>query len=185
MNTASKILATLAAAGALAFSAMGMAHDTPRESGAATKVVVVKQDGKLLPAGTVIHTRQPAPASPMIVTPFESLTFSPKEPGMPQIAPVKGVPEKEASGIVMKMGTGAFPMHTHTANYQLVVIKGVMKHWGADGSREQAPKMGPGSYWYQPAGQAHGDSCESDECVWFITLDGARDFHLVGSQAAK
>ena len=35
------------------------------------------------------------------------------------------------------------------------------------------------------AGQAHGDSCESDECVWFITLDGARDFHLVDSQAAK
>lgn len=185
MNTASKILATLAAAGALAFSAMGMAHDASHEPVTATKVVVVKHDGKPLPSGTVIRMRQARSANPMIVTPFESLTFSPKEPGMPQIAPVKGVPEKEASGIVMKMGPGAFPMHTHTANYQLVVIKGVMKHWGADGSREQAPKMGPGSYWYQPAGQAHGDSCESDECVWFITLDGARDFHLVDSQAAK
>ena len=127
----------------------------------------------------------PAPSkTPMIVTPFESLTFSAKEPGNPQIAPVKGQPEREASGIVMKMGRGAFPAHTHTANYQLVVIKGVMKHWGATGSQQSAPAMGPGSYWYQPAGETHGDACESDECVWFITFDGPRDFHLShGTQA--
>ncbi|WP_396270064.1 DUF4437 domain-containing protein [Ideonella sp.] len=118
-----------------------------------------------------------APASaPMIVTPFESLSFSPKQAGNPQIAPVKGQPEREASSIVMKMGRGVFPMHTHTASYQLVVIKGVMKHWGAQGNQKLAPKMGPGSFWYQPAGQAHGDACESDECVWFITFDGPRDF---------
>ena len=112
----------------------------------------------------------------MIVSPIESLKFSPKKPGEPQIAPVRGNPEKEASSIVMKMGRGAFPMHTHTANYQLVVIKGVMKHWDAKGSQKTAPPMGPGSYWYQPAGQAHGDACESDECVWFISFDGVRDF---------
>jgi quercetin dioxygenase-like cupin family protein len=112
----------------------------------------------------------------MIVTPFESLTFSAQKPGEPQIAPVRGNPEQEASSIVMKMGRGAFPMHTHTANYQLVVIKGVMRHWDANGSQQTAASMGPGSYWYQPAGQPHGDSCESDECVWFISLDGARDF---------
>lgn len=112
----------------------------------------------------------------MIVRPIETLQFSPKKPGEPQISAVKGNPEREASSIVMKMGRGAFPMHTHTANYQLVVIKGVMKHWDANGSQKTAPRMGPGSFWYQPAGQAHGDSCESDECVWFITFDGPRDF---------
>ncbi|MBQ0934515.1 DUF4437 domain-containing protein [Ideonella paludis] len=120
-------------------------------------------------------------ASPMIVTPYESLSFSAKQPGNPQIAPVKGQPEREASSIVMKMGRGAFPMHTHTANYQLVVIKGVMKHWDAKGSQKAAPKMGPGSFWYQPAGLAHGDACESDECVWFITFDGPRDFEAAAS----
>lgn len=112
----------------------------------------------------------------MMVSPFETLKFSPKKTGEPQIAPVRGNPEKEASSIVMKMGRGAFPMHTHTANYQLVVIKGVMKHWDASGSQKTAPRMGPGSYWYQPAGQAHGDACESEECVWFISFDGPRDF---------
>ena len=82
-------------------------------------------------------------ASPMIVSPYESLSFSAKQAGNPQIAPVKGQPEREASSIVMKMG--------------------------------------PGSFWYQPAGLAHGDACESDECVCFITFDGPRDFEAAAS----
>lgn len=110
------------------------------------------------------------------VQPFESLQFSKKEPGNPQIAPVRGNPEKEASSIVMKMGRGAFPMHTHTSDYQLVVIKGNMKHWGANQTQAQAVNMAPGSYWYQPASEVHADSCESDECVWYITFKGPRDF---------
>ncbi len=112
----------------------------------------------------------------MIVRPIETLQFSPKKSGEPQISPVRGNPEREASSIVMKMGRGAFPMHTHTANYQLVVIKGTMKHWDANGSQKTALPMGPGSYWYQPAGLAHGDACESSECTWFISFDGVRDF---------
>ncbi len=127
--------------------------------------------------GLALGTGLTSAAGPeMLVRPIESLQFSAKKPGEPQIAPVRGDPEREASSIIMKMGRGAFPMHTHTANYQLVVIKGVMKHWDATGSQKTAPRMGPGSYWYQPAGQAHGDACESDQCVWFITFDGVRDF---------
>lgn len=131
-----------------------------------------------LVAVTALHTAAAASkaADPMLVKPFSTLAFSEKVPGNPQISPVKGVPEKEASSIVMKMGRGAFPLHAHTANYQLVVIKGVMKHWDTSSSQQAAPEMGPGSFWYQPAGQVHGDACESDECVWFISLDGARDF---------
>lgn len=119
-----------------------------------------------------------AQTTTMKVVPFETLKFSKKEPGNPQIAPVNGNPEKEASSIIMKMGRGAFPLHTHTSDYQLVVIKGTMKHWGANQTQAQAVKMPPGSYWYQPAGEVHGDSCESEECVWFITFKGARDFAL-------
>jgi hypothetical protein len=118
-----------------------------------------------------------AKAENMSVISFDSLTFSKKEPGWPQIAPVKGDPTKGPSSIVMKMGKGAFPVHTHTSNYQLVVIKGQMKHWGVDSSRQQAKLMGPGSFWYQPANQQHADSCESKECTWFITHDGVRDYH--------
>jgi quercetin dioxygenase-like cupin family protein len=114
---------------------------------------------------------------------FESLKFSKKEPGNPQIAPVRGNPEKEGSSIIMKMGRGAFPLHTHTSDYQLVVIKGTMKHWGANQTQSQAVNMTPGSYWYQPASEVHGDSCESDQCVWYITFKGPRDFAL--AEAAK
>lgn len=119
-----------------------------------------------------------AQSDTMKVVPFGTLQFSKKEPGNPQIAPVRGNPEKEGSSIVMKMGRGAFPLHTHTSDYQLMVIKGTMKHWGTNQTQAQAVKMPPGSYWYQPAGEVHGDACESDECVWFITFKGPRDFSL-------
>ena len=124
--------------------------------------------------GWAVHAH--AQEATMKVVPYESLNFSKKEPGNPQIAPVRGNPEKEGSSIIMKMGRGAFPMHTHTSDYELVVIKGTMKHWGANQTQAQAAEMKPGSYWYQPAKEAHGDSCESDECVWFITFKGPRDF---------
>jgi len=112
----------------------------------------------------------------MKVVPFESLKFSKKEAGNPQIAPVRGNPEKEASSIIMKLGRGAFPMHSHSSDYELVVIKGTMKHWGVNQTQAQAVAMKPGSYWYQPAKEVHGDACESEQCVWFITFKGPRDF---------
>lgn len=139
---------------------------------------VVQQSLLALLAATAVHSAGATSkvADPMLAKPFSTLTFSEQVPGNPQISPVKGIPEKEASSIVMKMGRGAFPLHAHTSNYQLVVIKGVMKHWDTSSSQQASPEMGPGSFWYQPAGQVHGDACESDECVWFISLDGARDF---------
>lgn len=124
--------------------------------------------------GGAVHAQ--AQEATMKVVPFESLKFSKKEPGNPQISAVRGNPEKEGSSIIMKMGRGAFPMHTHTSDYELVVIKGTMKHWGANQTQAQAAEMKPGSYWYQPANEAHGDSCESEQCVWFITFKGPRDF---------
>ena len=124
--------------------------------------------------GGAVHAQ--AQEATMKVVPFESLKFSKKEPGNPQISAVRGNPEKEGSSIIMKMGRGAFPLHTHTSDYELVVIKGTMKHWGANQTQAQAAEMKPGSYWYQPANEAHGDSCESEQCVWFITFKGPRDF---------
>lgn len=81
----------------------------------------------VLSAATLGAALAAGPDKGMVVTPFESLKLSPKKAGEPQIAAVRGQPETEASSIVMKMGRGAFPMHTHTANYQLVVIKGDRK----------------------------------------------------------
>ena len=111
-----------------------------------------------------------------IVNSVQTLTLSAKKPGQPQIAAVLGNPEREASFMVIKMGRTAFPLHTHNANYQLVVVKGVMRHWDATGSRQSASRMGHGSCWHQPTGQTQGYSRESDECVWFIYFDGVRDF---------
>ena len=111
----------------------------------------------------------------------QDMVFTPKSPDMPQIAVVHGNREAGPSSMVMKKGKGAFPMHSHTANYQLVVIQGTMKHWDETGSRATAKPIGPGGFRYQPANQLHADACESEECTWFITFDGPHDFHPVAT----
>jgi quercetin dioxygenase-like cupin family protein len=77
--------------------------------------------------------------------------------------------------MLMRMAKGAGVLHYHTADYDLVVIEGQMRHWLEGQVEEQTPTLGPGSYWYQPKMQPHADSCLSDSCVMFITWSGKRD----------
>ncbi len=56
-----------------------------------------------------------------------------------------------------------------------------MKHWDASGSEVDARVIGPGGHWFQPGGQAHADSCLSDECLMVIHWSGARDARLAES----
>jgi hypothetical protein len=37
------------------------------------------------------------------------------------------------------------------------------------------PTLRPGSYWFQPGNQAHGDECLSDECLIFVSWQGKMD----------
>ena len=73
------------------------------------------------------------------------------------------------------------PMHTHTADYHLVVIEGTMKHWAAGETEATAKPLGPGSYWFQPGGQPHADACISDKCVMHVVWSGRRDGKLAES----
>lgn len=77
---------------------------------------------------------------------------------------------------------GKFPAHfdagphTHTGAYHGVVIKGVMTN--PFGNEANPPRMGPGSYWYVPAGMAHSTACVSDEpCEFYFYADSGFDFH--------
>jgi hypothetical protein len=67
------------------------------------------------------------------------------------------------------------PEHTHTGAYHGVVIRGVMTN--PFKGEENPPKMGPGSYWYVPAGTPHATACVSAEpCEFYFHADGAFDF---------
>lgn len=58
-------------------------------------------------------------------------------------------------------GGASSPAHTHSSAYHGVVISGVMAN---PFNHEPDPaKMGPGGYWYVPAGVEHVTACLSEE----------------------
>jgi beta-alanine degradation protein BauB len=94
----------------------------------------------------------------------------------PEIAIVSGDLQK-GGAFFLKLPAGAKPgLHTHSADYHAVLISGAHKHW-QPGEDKKAKVLPPGSYWYQPGKQAHGDECTGAEpCVIYVVMDGAFDF---------
>lgn len=67
------------------------------------------------------------------------------------------------------------PSHTHTGAYHGVVIKGVMTN--PFGDEKSPPEMGPGSYWYVPAGAPHATACVSaTPCEFYFHAEAPFDF---------
>ena len=119
----------------------------------------------------------------MVVVPYEGARFAPVSPRLPdgpRIAVLWGDPATGPSAVLLEMKKGPVPLHIHTADYHLVVLEGVMKHWAEGQTESAAPSLGPGSYWFQPGGQPHGDACLTDKCVMHIVWSGARDGKLAG-----
>lgn len=118
----------------------------------------------------------------MIVTPLDGAVFKPLNPSSPtgpQFAVLRGDSATGPSTMLMKFGKGDGRMHVHSSDYDLIVIKGDMKHWGAGESKATAKLVGPGGYWFQPGNQPHVDSCESDECLMYVQWGGKRDSRAV------
>ena len=74
------------------------------------------------------------------------------------------------------------PLHTHTSDYRIVVIKGTFLQT-PEGKPEV--RLGPGSYLFQPGGSyRHTTGCDkASECLVFISSDGK--FDLIAAEAAK
>lgn len=120
----------------------------------------------------------------MVVVPFEEARFAPVSPRLPdgpRMAVLWGDPNTGPSAVLLEMKKGSVPLHIHTADYHLVIIEGKMKHWAQGQTESAAPSLGPGSYWFQPGGQPHGDACLTDKCVMQVVWSGARDAKLAGS----
>jgi hypothetical protein len=126
--------------------------------------------------------QSPSSATPTVVVPSgERPPFTPMDPANPNgtaIAVLRGDPAKGPSTMFMRMRKMTGRMHVHTADYELVVVEGTMKH-RLEGEDEAAAKpMGAGSYWFQKGGVPHADSCLSDTCVMYVTWAGPRDARL-------
>lgn len=119
-----------------------------------------------------------ASAPRMIVTPVEAAAFKlldPARPAGPQVAVLRGDPDSGPSSVLMKFPKLTSRVHSHTSDYDLVVVAGTMKHWQAGESEASSAVLGPGSYWFQPGGQPHVDRCLSDECLLYVQWNGKRD----------
>jgi quercetin dioxygenase-like cupin family protein len=115
---------------------------------------------------------------PAQIKPAVSLPYVTEYPGQaysPQIAVVSGDPERTPISMFIRMRRGALPLHSHTSSYQAVVVQGRMKHWAKDEDEGAAPLLGPGSWWVQPGGDIHTDSCLDDECLLYVHTDGRLD----------
>ena len=76
-------------------------------------------------------------------------------------------------------GKASSPPHTHTGAYHGVVISGVMTN--PFEGETNPKKMGPGSYWFVPAGMEHVTACVSDDpCLFYFHAEGGFDFTPVG-----
>lgn len=123
-----------------------------------------------------------ASQSAMIVTSIDQAKLQPVDPSRPagvQIAVLRGDPATGPSSMLLRFPTSVGRMHVHSSDYDLVLIKGTMKHWGEGQSEEQAPPLEPGSYWFQPGNEPHVDKCLSDECLMYVQWSGKRDSRAV------
>jgi hypothetical protein len=125
--------------------------------------------------------QQPSADRPMVVVPFERAPFTSVDLRFPdgaQIAVLWGDPSSGPSAMLIKSEKGPFPLHSHSSDYHLVVLRGTVKHWEEGHTEDQAQPLAPGSYWFQPGNKVHGDSCLADECVVQIVWLGKRDAKL-------
>jgi quercetin dioxygenase-like cupin family protein len=95
----------------------------------------------------------------------------------PEMAVLHGNPQEGASAFFLRIPPGAKAgVHTHSADYQAVVLAGGHKHWLAGGAKK-AKALAVGSHWFQPGGQAHDDECSgTEQCMLFIVSEGKFDF---------
>jgi quercetin dioxygenase-like cupin family protein len=121
----------------------------------------------------------------MIVTPFAKAKFQPVDPKQPagaQIAVLRGDPASGPSSMLMRQARGTSAMHVHSSDYDLVLIKGQMKHWRPGEVERDTAVLEPGSYWFQPGNEPHAGSCLTDECVMYVQWNGKRDGRVVDTR---
>lgn len=106
--------------------------------------------------------------------PADSIRWVNDESGAPvRLGPLWGVRAQGAAGTYLK-ASGGFeaPLHSHTADYRAIVVKGTWSHWIPANGETEGEALPVGSYWTQRANQPHKDACISTEaCIILLIND--------------
>jgi len=136
--------------------------------------------------GAGLHGRghgQGQTAAHGVVTPLASanLVFD-GEPTCLKVARENGDPDIGASTFLLEAPSGCVvPAHYHTAEEQLMVVRGDVLT-GMDGMSETT--MGPGGFAMMPSKAMHWFTCKSkDTCLMFVTFD--RKYDIVWAKPGK
>jgi hypothetical protein len=111
---------------------------------------------------------QSAYAQDNALVPFPEVSFVEEAPDQPQrLGSLWGVRAQGAAGTYLKTPGGfEAPLHSHTADYRAVVIKGTWSHWIPANGEKEGEALPVGSYWTQKANEPHKDACISaEECI--------------------
>ena len=84
--------------------------------------------------------------------------------------------EKGPFGVLTKFPAGSkFPLHHHTSDLKLIVIKGAYIYVSENGTEK---RCGPGSYLFEPGGDRHATRGAEDSETIFYT-EGNKKFDVV------
>lgn len=112
-----------------------------------------------------------------LVVPIKEAKFGPtREYGTSKMLSAAALWSDEASGrstALVKFTKGSTPKHYHVNfDMQVVVLKGILVHAVEAIPESRERQLGPSSFWYQPRGEVHQNSCLVDECMIFVTHFG-------------
>ena len=117
-----------------------------------------------------------------IVWPADDIKWDSLGGGPPGVmnALLWGNMQKGPFGILIKFPAGLnAPLHHHSANLKLVVIKGAYIYIPENGAEK---RLGPGSYLFEPSGDRHATkSAEDSETIFYC--EGDKMFDIVMENA--
>lgn len=159
--------------GAYWYQPGGVAHAT--SCGKEPCIVYVHTTGRL-----AIAPAQPAkgakPDPRYVEKKPKDLTWTavdPKNPALGQAAALWGDAESQPSGMFVKLPAGNAPTwHIHKHDYHAVVLAGTVIN---NESGSEPVEMPVGSYWWQPGGYKHAETCKAGgpDCIFYVHHTGA------------
>ena len=124
-------------------------------------------------AATTASSDEPRPAA--VLHPLANANFkSTSDPVCLATAVEVGDPSRGPSTVLLKANRGCVVRwHFHSAEEQLMVIKGELK---IEETRTPATTLGPGGFAMIPSKEKHQFTCtHKSECLFFLTIDRAYD----------